>query len=101
MQHKRSKDAIGVVLQRLIEYTGSHFAAEEEAFRKSGYPEEAAHVQQHRALVSQVLELQEKFKSGETVLTHDVITFLQNWLVNHIKGTDKRYAPHLSKAGIR
>ncbi|WP_136515220.1 bacteriohemerythrin [Geomonas edaphica] len=101
MQHKRSKDAIGSVLQRLIEYTGSHFAAEEEAFRKSGYPEETAHVQQHRDLVRQVLELQEKFKSGETVLTHDVIEFLQNWLVNHIKGTDKRYAPHLTKAGIR
>ncbi|WP_224984014.1 bacteriohemerythrin [Geomonas agri] len=101
MQHKRSKEAIGSVLQRLIEYTGSHFAAEEEAFRKSGYPEETAHVQQHKALVSQVLVLQAKFNSGETVLTHDVIEFLQNWLVNHIKGTDKRYAPHLTKAGVR
>ncbi|QXE90008.1 bacteriohemerythrin [Geomonas subterranea] len=101
MQQKRSKEAIGSVLQRLIEYTGSHFAAEEEAFRKSGYPEESAHVQQHRALVSQVVELQEKFKSGETVLTHDVIEFLKNWLVNHIKGTDKRYAPHLTKAGVK
>ncbi|MBU5635539.1 bacteriohemerythrin [Geomonas sp. Red69] len=101
MQHKRSKEVIGSVLQRLIEYTGSHFAAEEEAFRKSGYPEETAHVQQHKALVSQVLELQQKFNSGETVLTHDVIEFLQNWLVNHIKGTDKRYAPHLTKAGVR
>jgi len=101
MQHKRSKEAIGSVLGRLIEYTGSHFAAEEEAFRKAGYPEEAAHVRQHQELVRQVLELQEKFKSGETLLTHDVIEFLQNWLVNHIKGTDKRYGPHLSKAGVR
>ena len=101
MQHKRSKEAIGSVLQRLIEYTGSHFAAEEEAFRKAGYPEESAHVKQHRDLVSQVLELQQKFNAGETLLTHDVVVFLQNWLINHIKGTDKRYGPHLSKAGIR
>jgi hemerythrin len=101
MQHKRSKEAIGTVLHRLIEYTGSHFAAEEEVFRKTGYPEEAAHVKQHRDLVRQVLEFQEKFNSGETLLTHDVIEFLQSWLVNHIQGTDKRYAPHLSKAGIR
>ncbi|HBA87015.1 MAG TPA: chemotaxis protein [Geobacter sp.] len=101
MQHKRSKEAIGSVLQRLIAYTGTHFAAEEEAFRKSGYPEEAAHVQQHKDLVNQALALQEKFNSGETLLTHDVIEFLQNWLVKHIKGTDNRYGTHLRKAGVR
>ena len=101
MQHKRSKEAIGSVLKRLIEYTGSHFAAEEEVFRKTGYPEEAAHVKQNRDLVQQVVALQEKFNSGETLLTHDVIQFLQDWLVKHIKGTDNRYGTHLRKAGIR
>lgn len=100
MQHKRSKEAIGNVLNRLIEYTGSHFAGEEEAFRKTGYPEAEAHIRQHKELVGQVLALQEKFHSGETLLTHDVIEFLQNWLVNHIKGTDKKYGPHLGKGGI-
>ncbi|ACH37071.1 methyl-accepting chemotaxis sensory transducer, class 40H, hemerythrin-like domain-containing [Citrifermentans bemidjiense Bem] len=101
MQHKRSKEAIGSVLNRLIEYTGSHFAAEEEAFRKSGYPEEEAHVRAHRDLVQQVVALQQKFNAGETLLTHDVIEFLQNWLVKHIKGTDVRYTSHLTKAGVR
>lgn len=100
MQHKRSKEAIGSVLNRLIEYTGSHFAAEEDAFRKSGYPEEEAHVRAHRDLVQQVVALQQKFNAGETLLTHDVIEFLQNWLVKHIKGTDVRYTTHLTKAGI-
>ena len=101
MQHKRSKEAIGSVLQRLIAYTGSHFAAEEEAFRKTGYPDEAAHVKQHKDLVQQALALQEKFNSGETLLTHDVIEFLQDWLVKHIKGTDNRYGRHLRSGGIR
>jgi methyl-accepting chemotaxis protein/hemerythrin len=100
MQRKRSKDAIASVLQRLIEYTGSHFAAEEAAFKKAGYPDEVQHCQIHNDLVRQVLDLQQKFSSGETVLTNDVIQFLQNWLVNHIKGDDRRYGQHLSKHGI-
>jgi hemerythrin len=101
MQHKRSKDAIGSVLQRLITYTGTHFAAEEEVFRKTNYPEEAAHVKLHRELVAQALALQAKFNSGETLLTQEVIEFLQDWLVQHIKGTDSRYGAHLRSHGIK
>lgn len=101
MQQKRSKEAIGNVLQRLIEYTGSHFAAEEAVFKKTGYPDEAAHLRIHRDLVAQVLDLQKKFAAGETVLTQDVIEFLQGWLVTHIKGDDKAYGPHLSRNGVR
>ena len=100
MQHKRSKEAIGSVLQRLIAYTGSHFAEEEEVFRKTGYPEEAAHCKQHKDLVQQAVALQDKFNSGETLLTHEVIEFLQEWLVKHIKGTDSRYGVHLRKHNI-
>jgi methyl-accepting chemotaxis protein/hemerythrin len=101
MQHKRSKEAIGSVLQRLIAYTGTHFAAEEEVFRKTGYPEEAQHCQQHKDLVQKALALQAQFNSGETLLTHDVIEFLQEWLVKHIKGTDNRYGKHLLKHGVK
>jgi len=100
MQHKRSKEAIGSVLSRLISYTGTHFAAEEEAFRKTGYPEEAAHKKQHQDLVQQAVALQEKFNSGEMLLTQEVIEFLQDWLVQHIKGTDNRYGAHLRKNHI-
>ena len=101
MQQKRSKEAIGSVLQRLISYTGTHFAAEEEVFRKTRYPEEAAHVKLHRELVAQAVALQEKFNAGETLLTQEVIEFLQDWLVNHIKGTDSRYGAHLRSNGIK
>ncbi|CAH2031845.1 bacteriohemerythrin [Trichlorobacter ammonificans] len=101
MQQKRSKEAIGQILNRLIDYTGSHFAHEENAFRTTGYPQEAGHKQLHAKLVNQVLELKGQFEGGQAVLTQSVIDFLQDWLTNHIKGEDKRYAPHLIKHGIK
>ena len=101
MQQKRSKEAIGQILSRLIEYTGSHFAHEEQAFRSTAYPDEAGHKQEHTRLVEQVLALQTRFNGGEAVMTQSVIEFLQDWLTKHIKGTDMRYATHLKKNGIK
>lgn len=101
MQQKRSKEAIGQILNSLIDYTGSHFAFEENAFRSTNYPQEAAHKQLHAKLVGQVLELKGQFEGGQAVLTQSVIEFLQGWLINHIKGEDKHYAPHLIKHGIK
>jgi methyl-accepting chemotaxis protein/hemerythrin len=100
MQQKRSREAIGRILDGLAEYTVNHFAGEERAFSRTGYPEEAQHRELHRKLVDQVVELQGRFRGGETILTQDVIAFLQNWLINHIKGTDRKYGPHLTKNGV-
>jgi methyl-accepting chemotaxis protein/hemerythrin len=101
MQQKRSKDVIGQILNGLADYTVSHFAEEERAFAQTRYPDEAQHKQIHKKLVDQVVELQKKFRSGETMLSQDIINFLQDWLINHIKGTDKKYGPHLNKNGVK
>ncbi len=100
MQQKRSKEAIGEILDGLADYTVNHFAGEERAFSRTAYPDEAQHRELHRKLVEQVVALQGRFREGQTLLTQEVITFLQNWLVNHIKGTDKKYGPHLTRNGV-
>ncbi len=101
MQQKRTKEVIGDILRGLADYTVNHFAAEEKAFAQTQYTDEANHKVLHKKLVDQVVELIGKFQSGETLLTQDVISFLQSWLVDHIKGQDKRYAAHLMKNGIK
>lgn len=101
MQQKKSKEAVGRVLNGLAEYTVNHFADEERNFAQTHYPEEAQHKALHKKLVDQVVELIGKFNAGEQLIAQDVINFLQDWLVNHIKGTDKKYGPHLNKNGIK
>jgi len=101
MQQKKSKEAVGRVLNGLAEYTVNHFADEERSFSQSRYPEETEHKALHKKLVDQVVELIGKFNAGEPLITQDVINFLQDWLINHIKGVDKRYGPHLNKNGIK
>jgi len=101
MQQKKSKEAIGRVLNGLAEYTVSHFADEERNFAQTHYPEESQHKALHKKLLDQVTGLVGKFNSGQTLIASDVISFLHDWLINHIKGVDKRYGPHLNKNGIK
>jgi len=101
MQQKRSKEAVGQILRGLAEYTVTHFADEEKVFAQTHYPDEANHKVIHKKLVDQVVGFIGKFQSGEAVLSQDLLSFLQDWLINHIKGEDKKYGPHLIKNGVR
>ena len=94
------KDIVGKVLQRLIEYTASHFAQEEAAMEKNVYPELGAHKAEHKALVEQVLKFQKDFEAGRPGVAVALMQFLQKWLCNHIMQTDKKYGPFLNEKGI-
>jgi hemerythrin len=96
----RGKDLVGKILQRLIDYTASHFAKEEAVLEKNGYPELATHRAGHRALVNEVLKLQKDYEAGNLGVAVKLMQFLQKWLSDHIQNTDKRYGSFLNEKGI-
>jgi len=101
MKLKKSNSAMGSILDRLADYTVSHFATEEKLFAQYGYPEEKAHVELHRKLVAQVVDIQGKFKSGNAMISMELMSFLKDWLVTHIQGTDKKYSSFLIGKGVK
>ena len=97
----KGKDAMGKILDALIDYTKTHFAREEQYFAQHGYPDIAAHKKEHAGLTAQVLDVQKKYKAGSTsTLSLEVLNFLKNWLIKHIQGTDKKYGPFLNAKGV-
>jgi hemerythrin len=98
----RRHEALTQVLDQLVHYTQLHFAHEEAFFVRTGYPDAATHIQQHRALVKQVADLQARLKAGDTsLLSLDLMKFLKEWLTRHIMDEDKRYQAHFNAKGIR
>ena len=91
----------GVILDKLVRYTGSHFATEERLFQQHNYPEASQHKEHHSKLVAQVMDSQKEFKGGNAVLSAELMDFLKDWLVNHIKKTDMEYVPFLKKCGVK
>jgi hemerythrin-like metal-binding protein len=94
-------ERLGSVLDGLVEYTGTHFAREEEFFARTGYPASAEHIQEHRTLTRLVLDIQARYNKGLfNALSLEVMDFLKNWLADHVQGSDKKYEAFLNAKGI-
>lgn len=88
-------------LNRLVEYTKKHFVYEEQLFDDHGYPQAANHKDVHARLGQQLGEIQEGFKTGEKDVSAELMEFLKDWLLNHIKKTDMAYSSFLIDKGVQ
>jgi hemerythrin-like metal-binding protein len=82
------------VLDRLVEYTQTHFDHEEKIMREAGFPEWEfdAHKAQHDAMRQRTIGL----RTHLTLVTaRDVLVFLKDWWLDHIQGEDKKYAGYV------
>lgn len=101
MSNGSPKAAVANVLKKLVDYTKTHFKFEEDLFRKHGYEEMAEHIQIHGKLVAKLVDFQEQFKTGKSDISIDLLEFLKDWLITHIKKTDTRYVPFLKSKGLQ
>jgi hemerythrin-like metal-binding protein len=98
----KGRETLGVVIEKLLEYTNFHFAREERLFIETGYPGGAAHKEEHESLSRRVKNLQSRFESGQSLeVSMETMAFLKSWLTNHIQGSDQKYGPHLNAKGIK
>ena len=95
------KKALREILDRLMEYTKKHLSREEEMLAAVDYPGLAAHQHEHERMQQRAQNLRERFETGSTkMVSLELKSFLQNWWILHIQGTDKKYGPFLNLKGI-
>lgn len=101
MRTAQGKEVLGKVLDGLISYTKTHFAREEQLMAIHKYPQADAHHKEHVALATKVLEVQAKFKSGNTaILSMEVLNFLREWLIKHIQASDAALGAFLKSKNV-
>lgn len=101
MNSNAAETAVGSVLGKLINYTATHFKAEEDLFAQHRYTDMDKHKAIHKKLVDQLLVFQKDFKAGKADISLELMEFLKDWLINHIKKTDAKYAPFLKSKGVK
>jgi hemerythrin-like metal-binding protein len=83
------------VLERLVQYTQTHFDHEEKIMQEVDYPDLAAHKALHNDMRRQTIEL----RTHLTLVTaRDVLVFLKDWWLGHIQGEDKNYASYMERS---
>ncbi len=100
MTEGKGKEVLGGVLNGLLEYTGSHFLAEESLMKLHKYPGYEEHRIKHQKMAQRVTLMIEKFNKGEISSPIQITNFLKDWLGKHIMKTDKAYAPFLKTKGV-
>ena len=95
----KGREVMISVFDALIDYTAKHFADEERDLEEINYPELDAQRRSHQAFVAKVMESRAGFETGTGMVASEVINFLNDWLVKHIGGMDKKYGPYLKRAG--
>lgn len=100
MRDGKGTQVVNKVLDSLVSYTQAHFSAEERLMRLYEFPGYSSHKKLHDQLVSQVRDFQGRAEKDPGAVTLAVMTFLKNWLVQHIQGEDANYGPFLNGKGI-
>ena len=88
---RNDRQAIGQVVDGLVEYTLSHFSFEESMMAEAGYSLLPVHKKVHQLFDRRIREYQRLFAQGEDVAT-DLQGTLVKWLINHIKVEDNDYS---------
>ncbi len=88
------------VLNKLVVYATTHFAAEEGLMEKHRFPGLAEHRTRHQELRRRVDEFLQQHEAGKVGVPADLILFLQGWLREHILGTDHQYSGFLNAHGV-
>lgn len=98
--HSNRTQALGPILDKLVTYTITHFSGEEMMMQRHKFPAFAEHKAEHERFAAKAKELQTHFRNGAVDDPQKVLTFLQNWLVNHIMRVDKKYERFLHEHGV-
>jgi hemerythrin len=96
-----ARETVIDVLGRLTCYTQNHFVHEERLFAQTTYPDVESHKRQHATMVAWLEDCRSRYDSGRlSGLSLEVVSYLKDWLFDHILGSDRKYIEHLHAAGI-
>jgi len=98
----KGKEQIDPIMNYLQDYVVLHFGGEEKLMKQYNYLDYENHKLQHDQFIKDFLGLKEKIeKNGVTGLTIVQLNqVLVDWLIKHIRKTDKAFGAFLKEKGI-
>ena len=92
-----TSEAMEAVIVKLIDYATDHFAAEENSMAYHDYSGLPSHREEHVKFCRMVVTFQNDFEAGKNDFSLDVLSFIGNWLFDHILLKDSEYCEFLGQ----
>ncbi|MEE4197033.1 MAG: bacteriohemerythrin [Bacteroidales bacterium] len=88
------------IIQELQGYTEYHFSYEEKFMQLYHFDDYKEHKAEHNLFIDKINQYKETLAKENKKEVIDFITFLKNWLLKHIMGTDKKYMKLFQDKGM-
>jgi len=93
----KPQDTLFGIFIFLEEYSFYHFMTEESFFKSFDYKESKEHIAEHNFFKEKIKSFKIAYEKKIEKIDEELLEFLLTWLLNHIKGTDKRFTDGLLK----
>jgi len=87
-------------LDEVIAYTKYHFEREEKLMEEAGYSDLDEHKKTHQSMIAKVDDFVKDYESKGHEVLEEVASYLKDWLIGHINGTDQEYSALLKEKGV-
>jgi hemerythrin len=85
------REKLGYVLEELLDFAVNNFLFEEKLMEEADYEFRSAHERVHEIFVKKLADFRGRYANGFDV-TEELLAMLMNWVENHVRYEDKRYA---------
>jgi len=94
-------DCLQKIFKELEDYAVYHFNYEEKFMKLYGYKGYEEHQKEHESFRQKIGTYKANLDAGRTSDVIDLVTFLKDWLLKHIMGTDQKYARLFQEKGLK
>jgi hemerythrin len=99
LKAKMGDVVIDSILADLENYTITHFGHEEEFFERIDYPKRGEHIAEHLKFANDIARFRLEFFENKIGVPVKVVSYLRDWLMNHIKIKDMDYGRFAKEQG--
>lgn len=85
-------------LLAMQDYANYHFRQEEQYLQEINYPDLVAHKRLHTDFDDKLYDYGRQLRSGQLVLSSELLSILKNWLQHHILHEDQKYCAFTSQS---
>ena len=99
-EHGGNKEELRKVLEGMTDYALKHFKTEEDYMKEFNYPGYQNHKEEHEDFFDKTLEYFHKAGNEFHHVSNELPEYLNQWLANHIQGTDRQFIDCFKENGL-
>lgn len=102
-EEKKEVVTLDVIIHKLLAYIDFHFKTEEKYFHEFGYKRTEEHEVQHKFYEDKTKDLYKRYMEGKELdidIRNEILRFIKEWIMDHIKISDKQYTECFNEYGL-